>query len=100
MFWTVLIIHYSMETLGITTLTHIAYSTERKCSAAMTPMLKVVRREYPDAWAQCEPTTTPTMRPKAKTSGVMTMIKYGSVCSGVEAAYGCLALTRLAASVV
>jgi hypothetical protein len=32
MFWTVLIIHYSMETLGITTLTHIAYSTEKKCS--------------------------------------------------------------------
>jgi hypothetical protein len=30
MFWTVLIIHYSMETLGITTLTHIAYSTEKK----------------------------------------------------------------------
>jgi hypothetical protein len=46
MFWTVLIIHYSMETLGITTLTHIAYSTERKCSAAMTPMLKVVQHEY------------------------------------------------------
>jgi hypothetical protein len=34
MFWTVLIIHYSMETLGITTLTHIAYSTEKKCSAS------------------------------------------------------------------
>jgi hypothetical protein len=42
MFWTVLIIHYSMETLGITTLTHIAYSTEKKCSQAMKPMLKVV----------------------------------------------------------
>jgi hypothetical protein len=44
MFWTVLIIHYSMETLGITTLTHIAYSTEKKCSQAMKPMLKVVQR--------------------------------------------------------
>jgi hypothetical protein len=42
MFWTVLIIHYSLETLGITTLTHIAYSTEKKCSQAMKPMLKVV----------------------------------------------------------
>jgi hypothetical protein len=31
-----------METLGITTLTHIAYSTEKKCSQAMKPMLKVV----------------------------------------------------------
>jgi hypothetical protein len=71
MFWTVLIIHYSMETLGITTLTHIAYSTEKKCSAAMKPMLKVVRREYPDAWAQCEPTTTPTMRPKPRPAELM-----------------------------
>jgi hypothetical protein len=60
-----------METLGITTLTHIAYSTEKKCSQAMKPMLKVVRREYPDAWAQCEPTSTPTMRPKPRPAGLM-----------------------------
>jgi hypothetical protein len=71
MFWTVLIIHYSMETLGITTLTHIAYSTEKKCSQAMKPMLKVVQHEYPDAWAQCEPTSTPTMRPKPRPAGLM-----------------------------
>jgi hypothetical protein len=71
MFWTVLIIHYSIKTLGITTLTHIAYSTEKKCSQAMKPMLKVVRREYPDAWAQCEPTTTPTMRPKPRPAELM-----------------------------
>jgi hypothetical protein len=71
MFWTVLIIHYSMETLGITTLTHIAYSTEEKCSQAMKPMLKVVQHEYPDAWAQCEPTSTPTMRPKPRPAELM-----------------------------
>jgi hypothetical protein len=40
MFWTVLIIHYSMETLGITTLTHIAYSTEKKCSKRNVPDAK------------------------------------------------------------
>jgi len=66
MFWTVLIIHYSMESLGITTLTHIAYSTEKKCSSAMFPMLKVVQREYPNAWAQCQETSTPTIRPKPR----------------------------------
>ena len=66
MFWTVLIINYSLQSLNITTLTHIAYSTERKCSDAMTPMLKIVQREYPDAWAQCSPTTTPTMKPKQR----------------------------------
>ena len=66
MFWTVLIIHYSIESLGITTLTNIAYSTEKKCSSAMTPMLKVVQREYPNAWAQCNPTSTPTLRPKPR----------------------------------
>jgi hypothetical protein len=48
MFWTVLIIYYSMQSLNITTLTHIAFSTERKCSDAMTPMLKIVQREYFD----------------------------------------------------
>ena len=66
MFWTVLVIHYSMEALGVTTLTHVAYSTERKCGTAMAPMLKIVQREYPDAWAQCNPTSTPTLRPKPR----------------------------------
>ena len=66
MFWTVLVIHYSMEALGVTTLPHVAYSTERKCSAAMAPMLKIVQREYPVAWAQCEPTSTPTLWPKPR----------------------------------
>jgi hypothetical protein len=32
----------------------------------MTPMLKVVQREYPDAWAQCLETSTPTLRPKPR----------------------------------
>ncbi len=69
MFWTVLVIHYSMEALGLTTLTHIAYSTERKCSAAIAPILKIIQNEYPDAWAQCEPTSTPTLRPKPRPKG-------------------------------
>lgn len=66
MFWTVLIIHYHIEALKTNTLTHIVYSTEKKCSAAMGQMIKLVKKEYPDAWAQCEPTSSPTLRPKPR----------------------------------
>jgi hypothetical protein len=66
MFWTLLLIHYHADNLNANITTKIAYSTYSKCGQAMTPMLKVVQREYPDAWAQCQETLTPTMRPKPR----------------------------------
>ena len=66
MFWTLLLIHYHADNLNSNITTKIAYSTYSKCGQAMTPMLKVVQREYPDAWAQCQETSTPTLRPKPR----------------------------------
>jgi hypothetical protein len=50
MFWTLLLIHYHADNLNTNITTKIAYSTYSKCGQAMTPILKVVQREYPDAW--------------------------------------------------
>jgi hypothetical protein len=71
MFWTVLLIHYHAETLDANITAKIAYSTFSKCGQAMQPMLKVVQREYPKAWAQCEETSTPTLRPKPRPEGLV-----------------------------
>jgi hypothetical protein len=66
MFWTLLLIHYHVDNLNANITTKIAYSTYQKCGQAMKPMLKIVQHEYPKAWAQCEETSTPTLRPKPR----------------------------------
>jgi hypothetical protein len=73
MFWTLLLIHYHADNLNANITTKIAYSTYSKCGQAMTPMLKVVQREYPDAWAQCQETSTPTLRGRKPRPALLAM---------------------------
>jgi hypothetical protein len=70
MFWTVLLIHYHADNLDANVTAKVAYSTYKKCSQAMQPMLKLVQYEYPKAWAQCEETSTPTLMPKPRPDGL------------------------------
>ena len=77
MFWTILLIHYYSDNLDANITAKIAYSTEQKCGKAMTPMLDLVKHEYPNAWAQCEPTSTPTLRPKPRPASLAKGVNNG-----------------------